>query len=152
MIREDSDTYGLIHRHYLIIYRGNESLVEILDGLQFQFEVTIVACLVARLYMDEHEVILLEGLNSSLSLTFVVGVSQTSSTLDLHNLQTSIVADATNKVYGRDDGTRLHLRILLHERFHRRTIATTPRPNAVSLALTTLGTFLIERMLSEELL
>ena len=48
--------YADILIFYLIIYRGDETLIEILDGLQFQFEVAIMTSLVAGLYMDKDKV------------------------------------------------------------------------------------------------
>jgi hypothetical protein len=57
VVREYGDADILIF--HLIIYRGDESLVEILDGLQFQFEVAIMTCLVAGLYMDKDKVVVL---------------------------------------------------------------------------------------------
>ena len=96
MIREYSDTDGLVPTLHLIIYRGYESLVEILDGLEFQFEVAIVTCLVAGFYMYEYKVVVLQCLYGCLRLSFVVGVRQSCSAFHLDNLQTSIVTDATN--------------------------------------------------------
>ena len=48
---------------------------------------------------------------------------------------------------GRDNGATLDLRELLHERLHLRTIAASPRPDAVGLPLSSLRTRLVEGML-----
>ena len=103
MIRQNSYAYGLVPGLHLIIYRGNESLVEILDGLKLQFEVSIVACLVARLHMHEYEVVAFERSDCSLCLAFLVGVGQTGCTFHAYDFQTGIVTDATNKVDGGDN-------------------------------------------------
>ena len=107
-----------------------------------------MSCLVAGLHMYEYEVVVLKCLDGSLSLAFVVGIGQSCGTFHLYNLQSSIVAYATNQVNSRNHSTTLYLRILLHQRLHRRTIAATPRPDTVCLALTTLSTLLVERVLS----
>ena len=152
MVRQHSDAYRLSPRRHLFIYWGDEPLIQILDGLQLQFQITVVTCLVARLYVYEYEVIVLKRLQGSLRLAFVVGVSQSCGTFHLNNLQPRIVADAANQVYSRDDAAALHLRILRHQRLHRGTIAATPRPDAVSLALSALGTCDIEGMLCQQVL
>ena len=56
MIGQHSDTNGFLPLTYLIIYRSYQSLVEILDGLHLQFQITVVSGLIARLNMYEHEV------------------------------------------------------------------------------------------------
>ena len=146
MVGQHGDAYGLFPSRHLIIYRGNETLIEILNGLELQVEVAIVTSLVAGLHMDEHEVVVFKCLDGCLSLTFVVGVGESCSTFHLHNLQSGIMADASDEINGRDYRTRLHLRILRHECLHRGTVAATPRPDAVGLTLTTLLAFQIEGM------
>ena len=102
--------------------------------------------------MYEYKVVVLQCLNSCLSFSFVVGVCQSCCAFNLDNLQTSIVTDATNQIDSRNHAAALHLWILLHERLHRGTIASAPRPDAVCLALAALFAFQIEGMCSEQLL
>ena len=111
-----------------------------------------MACFIAGFYVYKYEVILFKGLDGCLSFAFVIGICQTCSTFHLYNLQSCIVANASDEVYGRNYRARLHLRILLHECLHRRTIAATPRPDTISLTLSTLSTLLIERVSCQEFL
>ena len=107
---------------------------------------------VAGLHMYEYEVVLLQGVDGSLGLTLIVGVGQTCCAFYLDDTQSSIVADAADKVDGRDDGTRLHLRILGHQRLHRGPIAATPGPDAVGLALAALCPLDVEWVLGQQFL
>ena len=108
--------------------------------------------LVGSLHMNKHEVVFLQGVDSSLRLTLVVGVGQSGGTRYLDDAQTSIFADALNEIDSRDDGSRFHLRVLLHQRLHRGTIATAPRPDAVGLAFASGSFRQIVGMLGKELL
>ena len=81
MVWEHGDADGILPRAYLFIYWRNESLVQILNGFEFQFKVAVMTSLVARLNMDEHEVIVTQRLDGSLSLSFVVGISKTGGAL-----------------------------------------------------------------------
>ena len=152
VIRQYCDTYRLIPRLHLFIYRGDEALVEILDGLELQIQISVVTSFIACFHMNEYEIIMLQCLDGCLSLSFVVGVGQSCGTWNLNNLQSCIVADTANKVYGRYDCAAFYLRILLHQRFHRGTVASAPRPDAVCLALTFLGSCEVERMLGQQVL
>ena len=86
VIGQHSNADRLVPRRHLIIYIGNESLVQILNGLYLQFKVAVVTSLVAGLHMDKHKVIVLKRFDGSLGLAFIVGVCQTSGTLHLDNL------------------------------------------------------------------
>ena len=118
MIWQYGDAYRLVPRLHLFIYRGNEALVKIFDGLKLQIQISVVTSFVACLHMNEYEIIMLQCLDGCLGLAFVVGVGQTCGTWDLINLLSCIVTYTANEVYGRDDSTTFDLRILLHQRFH----------------------------------
>ena len=152
MIRQHGDAYRLVPRLHLFIYRGDEALIEILDGLELQIQVTVVTGLVAGLHMNEYEIIMLQCLDGCLSLSFVVGVGQSCGTRNLNNLQSCIVADTADEIYGRDNCATLDLRILLHQRFHGGTIASAPGPDAVCLALAFLGSCEVEGVLGQQVL
>ena len=152
VVGEYSNAYWLIPCFHFVVDWRNESLVKILDGLELQLQIAIVACLVAGFHMDKHKVIVLEGINSCLRLAFVVGVGQTCGARYFDDAQTCIAANALNEVDSRNDSTALNLRILLHQRLHRRTVTATPRPDAVSLSFAFSGFGLIVGMLGQQFL
>ena len=53
MVGQDSDTDGFLPRADLLIYRGDEPLVQVFDGLELQFEITVVAGFVAGFNVNE---------------------------------------------------------------------------------------------------
>ena len=57
MVGENCDAYRLVPGAYLIEDRLDESLIEVLDSLQLQFQIAIMTCLVARLYVNINEVV-----------------------------------------------------------------------------------------------
>ena len=69
MVGEYGYADGLVPRANLIIYRGDEPLVKILDGTELQFEVAVVAGLVAGFNMDEDKVLCAQRLDGGLCLT-----------------------------------------------------------------------------------
>ena len=100
MVRENSDAYRLVPGAYLIEDRLDESLVEVLDGLQLQFQIAIMTCLVACLYVNINEVVaILQCLDSCGSLALVVGIGKTGSAINDDVAQTGVMADASDQVY-----------------------------------------------------
>ena len=74
MVGENSDAYRLVPGVYLIEDRLDELLVEVLDSLQLQFQIAIMTCLVACLYVNINEVVaVLQCLDSCGCLALVVG-------------------------------------------------------------------------------
>ena len=57
MVGENSDAYRLVPGAYLIEDRLDESLVEVLDGLQLQLQIAIMTRLIACLYVNINEVV-----------------------------------------------------------------------------------------------
>ena len=128
MVWENSDAYRLVPGAYLIEDRLDESLVEVLDGLQLQLQIAIMTCLVARLYVNINEVVtILQCLDSCSSLALVVGIGKTCSALNDDVAQTGVMADASDQVYGRNHRTLLDLWIHLGEGEHVRTVTTAPK-------------------------
>ena len=84
----------------LFIYRSDESLVEVFDGTQLEVEVAVVTSFVAGFDMYEDEILMTEGFDGSLRLTFIVGVGQSCGSFNLNNVEASIMADATDEVDG----------------------------------------------------
>ena len=66
MVGENCDAYRLVPGAYLIEDRLDESLVEVLDSLQLQFQIAIMTCLVARLYVNINDRLLLLPCSESL--------------------------------------------------------------------------------------
>ena len=60
-----------------------------------------MSSLIACLYMEEYEVLLLQLVECSLCFTLIVGIPETSCTFNLDDVETCIVSDATDKVNGR---------------------------------------------------
>ena len=101
MVWENCDAYRLVPGAYLIEDRLDESLVEVLDGLQLQFQITIMTRLVARLYVNINEVVaILQCLDSCGCLALIVGLGKTRSALNDDVAQTGVMADASDQVSG----------------------------------------------------
>lgn len=114
MVWENCDAYRLVPGAYLIEDRLDESLVEVLDGLQLQLQIAIMTCLVARLYVNINEVVaILQCLDSCGCLALVVRIGKTGSALNDDVAQTGVMADASDQVYGRNHRTLLDLWIHL---------------------------------------
>ena len=153
MVRENCDAYRLVPGAYLIEDRLDESLVEVLDGLQLQFQITIMTRLVARLYVNINEVVaILQCLDSCGCLALVVGIGKTGSALNDDVAQTGVMADASDQVYGRNHRTLLDLWIHLGEGEHVRTVTAAPRPDKIGHSFATLLASHIERMVLQEFL
>ena len=152
MVGQYCQAYGLVHLKDVLVDGLDESLVQILDGFQLQFQVAIMSGFVAGFNVYKHKVVVLQRLDSCLRLALVIGIGQTGSTFHFHNLQASVVTNAANQIHSRNHRTRFNLWVLLHQRFHRRTITTAPRPDAVSLSLALSGLSLIIRVLRQQLL
>ena len=112
MVGEYSDADGLVPGAYLFIYRSDEALVEVFNGLELQFEVAVVAGFVAGFNVNEDEVVVTKGIDGGLCLPLVVGVGKACGTFYLDNLQAGIVTDTADKVDGGDDRSTLDLGVL----------------------------------------
>ena len=119
MVGENCDAYRLVPGAYLIEDRLDESLVEVLDSLQLQFQIAIMTCLVARLYVNINEVVaVLQCLDSCSCLALVVGIGKTGSALNDDVAQTGVMADASNQVYGRNMIVFSDLLLIVFSPFH----------------------------------
>ena len=153
MVGQDGDAYWLVPSAYLVEDWFDESLVEVLDGFELQFQVAVVASLVACLYVHINEVVaVLQRLDSCCCLSLVVGVGKTGSALNDDVAQPGVMADASYQVYCRNHRTLLDLRIHLREGEHVRTITSAPRPDDVCHALATLLARHVERMALQDFL
>ena len=104
MVWENCDAYRLVPGAYLIEDRLDESLVEVLDGLQLQLQIAIMTRLIACLYVNIYEVVtFFECVDGSLCFALVVGVGKTSGTFHDDVSQSGIMTDATNQIDCRDD-------------------------------------------------
>ena len=113
MVGEYSDADGLVPGAYLFIYRSDEALVEVFNGLELQFEVAVVAGFVAGFNVNEDEVVVTKGIDGGLCLTLVVGVGKACGAFYLNDFQAGIVTDTADKVDGGDDRSTLDLGVLL---------------------------------------
>ena len=153
MVGENCDAYRLVPGAYLIEDRLDESLIEVLDSLQLQFQIAIMTRLVARLYVNIYEVVaILQCLDSCGCLALIVGIGKTRSALNDDVAQTGVMADASDQVYGRNHGTLLDLWIHLGEGEHVRTVTAAPRPDKIGHSFATLLARHIERMVLQEFL
>ena len=153
MVRENSDAYRLVPGAYLIEDRLDESLVEVLDGLQLQFQIAIMTRLVACLYVNIYKVVaILQCLDGCSSLALIVSVGKTRSALNDDVAQTGVMADASDQVDGRNNGTLLDLWIHLGKCEHVRTVTSAPWPDKIGHSFATLLARHIERMVLQEFL
>ena len=152
MIGQNGNADGLIHQSDCLDDGLDEALVEVIDGEKLELKVAIVASLVGGFYVQEDEVVVLQGINGRLRFAFVVGVGKSCGPLHVDDFQAGIMSDAANEVDGRNDAATLDLRILLHEGQHRRSIAAPPRPDAVGQTFTLLGFRQVVRMLGQQFL
>ena len=83
MVWEDSDAYRLVPGANLIEDRLDESLVEVLDSLQLQFQIAVMTRFIACLYVNINEVVaIFQCLDSCCSLALIVGIGKTRSALN----------------------------------------------------------------------
>ena len=59
-----------------------------------------MASLVARLHMEEHEVVLVQSFYCRLRLALIVGVGKSRGSLHLYYFESGIMAYAPDEVYG----------------------------------------------------
>ena len=105
VVGQHSNADGLVPRLGLFVDRTYHALVEVLDGLHLQLHIAVMTGLIAGLYMQEHEVLGLQVIESRLGLCLIVGVPQTCCTRYLDDIQAGIFSDALNKIYGRHHST-----------------------------------------------
>ena len=152
MVWHQGNAHRLVPRLHLFIDGTHHSAVEVLDGLELELEVAIVACLVARLHMQEHEVVVTKSFEGCCCLAFIVGVGQSGSTFNDDVLQSGIVAYSSDEIHGRNDVAALYLWEHLRQGLHGRAVATAPRPDAVGGVLALCLALAVERVLSQQLL
>ena len=111
MVRENGDSHRLFPCLHLIIYRLHDTMVEILDCTDLKVEVAIMPCLICCLKVQEYKVLIVKLSQRSLNLTLIVGVGKTGYTRNFDNIQPRVVTDTTDEVDGRDNTSRLNLRI-----------------------------------------
>ena len=84
--------------------RPYKSMVEILDGLEFEGNGTIVTSLVAGFDMEIDEVsAVTESIDGSLCLAFEIGVVEARGTWHINDLQAGITANASDEINGSDE-------------------------------------------------
>jgi len=105
MVGQYGNAHRLLHLADGFIHRFDEPLVQVVDGAQLQLQVAVVAGLVGCLYVNEDEVVRLQGFDGGLCLAFIIGVGQARGSRYFDDAQAGIAADALNEVDGRDDGS-----------------------------------------------
>ena len=152
MVGQDGDAHGFVPCLHLVVDRGHDAAVEILDGADLQVEVAIMTGFVAGFHMQKHEVVVPQSLDGGSCLALVVGVIESGGTFHLNNLQPCIVTNALDEVDGRNDAARFYLGVNLTDSRHRRTVARTPRPDGIGLVVPLGASFLVEGMLRQQFL
>ena len=146
------DGNGHAPGHDRFVDRTDEPAVEVLDGLEFEGEVAVVARLVAGLHVDEDEIVLGDGFDGGLRLAFVVGVVKPGRTFHLNRAQSGVAADSPDEVHRRDDGAGVNLREGLRQRRHGRPIAAGPGPDAIGRVFPFGDALAVDRMVREKFL
>ena len=109
---------------------ADEAAVEILDGLELEFQVLRMRNLVRRLDMHIDEIIAaLDGLDGGIGLAFVVGVDVTRCAGHLDDVQPHRASKAIDDVHGGDNRT-FHA-ITLGDGMDGARFAARPQPDAV---------------------
>ena len=98
MIGQDSDANGIRHLLCSLEDRLDKTLIQVVNGLELQVEVTIMSCFISSFYVNKDEVIFLQGFYGGLCLTFVICVSQSCGARYLDDAQTCVFADALDEV------------------------------------------------------
>ena len=130
---------------------AEDVLVDILYALDFKCQFAIVTCLVGGLDMKIDKVVGLQCLECGMCLAGIVGVPEACGANNIYGLQSGITADATDEIYGGDDGTTLYLRgEALRKGHHLWAVSPTPWPDAADGVLPLLQSLGIEGMVLEE--
>ena len=152
MVRHHGDADGFRPCLNLIVYRPHDTAVEILYCLDFQPQVAVMSGFVARIHMQENEVVCAQGFDCRLRLSFIIRVGQSGGTLHYDVSQSCIAPDAADEVYGRYHRPTPYLRIHLRHGLHRRTIAAAPWPDGVRHVFAPGAALPVERMTGKQLL
>ena len=131
MIGQNGNGNRLFPIFHRFIDRAYGTTVQVLNRLHLQGNIPFMAGLITGFDMQINKIVRLQCIKGRRHLILVIGVVKSGCTFHRQATQTGIGSDAVNQIYGGNDSTSLHLRELIRELFHLRTIAGAPWPDAV---------------------
>ena len=132
---------------HLLADRPDDAPVEVLDGLHLFPHQPLVAGLVRRLDVHEHEIVPTEHLEGGLRLALVVGVQVAGGPRDLDHGKTAEHAQPLEQVHCRDEAAREAEP--LGQGLHGRPPALAPEPEKIGRALALASPFPVDRVVGE---
>ena len=146
VVGQDGNGHGFVPVFHCFVDGAHGAAVQVLYGLYLQCYIALVSGFVAGFYVQVDEVVGLQRIQCGGYLVLVVGVIQSGGAFHVQAAQSGVVADAVYQVYGRDDGSPLHLREFVGQPLHAWTVAGTPGPDAVGGVLAFGHALQVDRM------
>ena len=149
VVGKHGNSHRFVPIFHCLINRPYNPLIQIFNSELFQLKIPLMPCLVTGFDMQIDKVIRPKCFQCSSNLVFIICIIKSCCPLHGDATQSGIISDSVNQIDSRNDRTFPDNRILLCQWLHLRTIARTPRPDAVGRIFTFGYTLLVNRMFSQ---
>ncbi len=124
--------------------------IDLLDSLFLHLGIATVRSLIRCLYVDNNDVILLEGLDCGRSLTLIIRIDKTGGARNIDQVKADQLCQTPDEI-NRSDCSTLDSKALL-ESFHLGFFALSPKPDRADLIFPQVSSYFVDIVISEKLL